>query len=189
MSDILDELGPLAALVGSWQGEQGDDKAPDDDRVSVEHNLYRETMTFTPTGEVNNHEQSLFGLRYATMVWRLDADSAFHEEVGYWLWDAENRQIMKAFSVPRGYTALAGGTADADATSFELAASVDSESYGINSNLFLTEEFKTVRYELRVDLLDEDTFSYESNTLIQIKGQDELFNHLDTNTLRRIEDD
>jgi hypothetical protein len=189
MTDNLDKLGPLAVFAGVWQGEKGDDKAPDDDRISVEHNLYRETMSFEPIGEVNNHEQSLFGLRYAMMAWRLDAEEPFHEEVGYWLWDAANGQVMKGFNVPRGYAVLAGGTAAADADSFEMAASVESETYGISSNAFLTEEFRTVRYELRVDILDEDTFSYASNTIIQIKGQDELFNHRDSNTLRRIEDD
>jgi hypothetical protein len=45
-----------------------------------------------------------------------------------------------------------------------------------------------VRYEIRVDVLDADTFSYEQNTVIQIKGQDELFNHRDSNTLRRTEE-
>jgi hypothetical protein len=132
MTDMLDKLGPLAALAGAWQGEKGDDTAPDDDRVSVEHNLYRETISFTSIGEVNNHEQSLFGLRYAAMAWRIGADESFHEEVGYWLWDAASQQVMKSFSVPRGYAVLAGGTAAADADSFHMAASIESETYGIS---------------------------------------------------------
>jgi hypothetical protein len=50
MDDNIKNLGPLAALAGVWEGDKGDDKAPDDDRVSVEHNLFRERMTFEPIG-------------------------------------------------------------------------------------------------------------------------------------------
>jgi hypothetical protein len=38
---------------------------------------------FKPFVPVNNHEQQLYGLRYATMAWRLGEDAAFHEDAGY----------------------------------------------------------------------------------------------------------
>jgi hypothetical protein len=186
MNDDIKNLGPLATLAGIWEGDKGDDKAPDDDRVSVEHNLFRERMTLEPIGEVNNHEQSLYGLRYSTMAWRIGAEGSFHEEVGYWLWDAANKQVIKSFVVPRGYTVMAGGTAEADASSFEMVAELGSETYGICSNKFLADEFKTVRFEMRIDIHDQDSFSYDEDTVIQIKGQDELFHHRDKNTLRRV---
>jgi hypothetical protein len=186
VDDEIKNLGPLAALAGVWEGDKGDDKAPDDDRVSVEHNLFRERMTFEPIGEVNNHEQSLYGLRYATQAWRIGADDTFHEEVGYWLWDAANNQVIRCFIVPRGITVMAGGTAEADATSFEMIAEVGSETYGICSNKFLAEEFRTVRYEVRIDIHDYGSFSYDEDTVLQIKGQDELFHHRDRNTLQRV---
>ncbi|MDP6437031.1 MAG: heme-binding beta-barrel domain-containing protein [Gammaproteobacteria bacterium] len=187
MNENVEKLGPLAVLAGVWQGAEGDDAAPDDDRVSIEKNLYRETLSLEPIGEINNHEQSLYGLRYTTMAWRLGAEDAFHEEVGYWLWDAANRQVMKGFCVPRGNSVLAGGTADADAQSFKMVAKLGSETYGILSNQFLNEEFQIVRYELGIDVHDADTFSYASDTVIRIKGQDELFHHRDSNTLKRME--
>jgi hypothetical protein len=187
MNSDIEMLGPLAALAGIWEGDKGDDIAPDDDRVSKENNLFRERITLEPIGEVNNHEQSLYGLRYSTMAWRLGADEAFHEEVGYWLWDAANKQVIKSFIVPRGNTVMAGGTAEADAKSFEMVAELGSETYGICSNQWLANEFKTVRFELRIDLHDDDTWSYEEDTVIQIKGQDELFHHRDKNTLKRVE--
>jgi len=39
------ELGPLAGLVGTWEGEKGDDTAPSDDR-GTENNKYKERMVF-----------------------------------------------------------------------------------------------------------------------------------------------
>ena len=64
----------------------------------------------------------------------------FHEELGYWMWDAANQQVMRCFIVPRGVNVIAGGTVEADATSFELSADVGSETYGICSNKFLDED-------------------------------------------------
>ncbi len=186
MSESRDELGPLAGLVGIWEGDKGADQAPDDDPTNIEHNVYRERMTFAPTGLVENHDQKLYGLRYATTAWRIGADEPFHEELGYWLWDAADGQVLRCFMVPRGVTVIAGGTVAADATSFELAAEVGSETYGICSNRFLDREFKTVRYDLRFSFRGADTIHYWEDTVLRIRGQDELFHHTDENTLRRV---
>ncbi len=187
MDEAIEKLGPLRSLVGTWEGDKGDDLAPDDDRTQVENNKYRERLVFEPTGQVNNHDQTLFGLRYRTTAWRLGEDSPFHEEVGYWLWDAGNKQILRCFIVPRGITVLAGGTAEADAKSFELAAELGSPTYGICSNQFLDREFKTVRYELKVTVHDDGSFSYDEDTQMQIPGQAEIFHHRDKNTVRRVD--
>jgi hypothetical protein len=177
-------LGPLAQLVGTWEGNKGNDVAPSDDR-GTERNDYRERLTFTPFGPVNNHEQTLYGLKYATTAWRLGEESAFHEELGYWLWDAKAKQVMRCFMVPRGVTVLAGGTVEPDAREFKLEANCGSQTYGICSNLFLDREFKTVRYILSIKVHGDGTFSYEEDTQLQIRGKSELFHHTDRNTLKK----
>jgi len=182
--EIIKNLGPLAPLAGIWEGVKGDDTAPSDNR-GTETNKFRERMTFEPMGPVDNHEQKLYGLRYSTTAWRLGEDSPFHEEVGYWLWDAKAKQVLRCFIVPRGVAVIAGGTAKPDAKSFELAADVGSETYGICSNQFLDKEFKTVRYELKVTIHDDQSFSYEEDSQLQVKGKKDLFHHIDKNTLKR----
>ena len=72
---MSDELGPLSGLAGTWEGDKGHDEAPDDERTQVEINKYRERITFAETGLVENHEQKLYGLRYATTAWRLGRPS------------------------------------------------------------------------------------------------------------------
>jgi hypothetical protein len=67
-----------------------------------------------------------------------------------------------------------------------LAARVGSETYGICSNQFLEREFKTIRYDLKVTIHNENSFSYDEDTQLQIKGQGEPFHHTDKNTLNRI---
>jgi hypothetical protein len=121
------------------------------------------------------------------MAWRLGAEDPFHEEVGYWLWDAAARQVMLTFIVPRGVTVLAGGTVEPDATTMKLAAEVGNEVFGICSGPFLDEQFKTIRYDIELTMNDDGSFSYAQNTQLQIKGQSELFAHTDENTLRKVE--
>lgn len=183
--DLLARLGPLAALAGVWEGTKGEDIAPSDDR-GTEENKFRERMTFDPFGPVRNHEQVLYGLWYATTAWRIGEDGPFHEELGYWLWDPADKQVLRCFMVPRGVTILAGGTAEPTATSFSLAADLGSPTYGICSNKFLDREFKTERYELTVTLLDRDRMRYEEDTQLRMPGRKDLFHHRDSNTLTRV---
>lgn len=181
----MKQLGPLAALAGVWEGDKGADKAPSDDR-GTEQNLFRERITFELIAPVRNHEQTLYGLRYATIAWRIGEADPFHEEVGYWLWDAAEQQVLRCFIVPRGVALIAGGTAEATATSFTLVAEAGAGTYGICSNRFLDREFKTVRYELTVRILDGNRFHYKEDTQLRMAGKEELFHHTDENTLTRV---
>jgi len=182
---VMTQLGPLATLTGVWEGDKGADKAPSDDR-GTEQNLFRERITFEPIPVVRNHEQALYGLRYATIAWRIGEVEPFHEEVGYWLWDPAEKQVLRCFIVPRGVALIAGGTAEATATSFTLVAEAGSGTYGICSNRFLDKEFKTVRYELTVNILDGNRFHYKEDTQLRMPGKVELFHHTDENTLIRV---
>ena len=184
MSDV-DLLGPLSPLTGTWEGESGEDVAPADDR-GREVNHYRERLTFVPTGRVENHEQVLYGLRYATTAWRVGELAPFHEELGYWLWDAANGQVLRSFVIPRGMAVLAGGTAAADARTFSLSAELGSPTYGIVSNRFLDAEFRTIRYDLTVTVLGPDAFEYSEDTVLQLKGRAEPFHHTDRHHLKRV---
>jgi hypothetical protein len=184
--NILDSnLGPLAALAGIWEGDKGHDDAPADDR-GAEVNLFRERIVFEPTGLVQNHEQKLYGLRYATTAWRIGETAAFHEERGYWMWDAASSTVMRCFVVPRGITVIAGGRVEPAARAFELSATLGSNTFGILSAPFLDREFRTVRYQLKVTIHDTDSFSYDEDTQMQMPGRQALFHHEDRNTLRRV---
>ncbi len=52
-------LGPLAPFAGVWEGSKGKDESPDDDRVTIEYNDFRERVVLEPIGLVENHEQAL----------------------------------------------------------------------------------------------------------------------------------
>lgn len=182
---LIANLGPLGPLAGVWEGEKGDDIAPSDDR-GTENNKYRERIVFEPISPVQNHEQLLYGLRYNRTAWRIGEDNPFHEDLGYWLWDPEIKQVMRCFIVPRGVATFAGGTVEGSARTFTLTAECGSTTYGICSNPFLDKNFKTVRFELTVTIHDDSSYSYAEDTQLQISGQAGIFHHRDSNTLRRV---
>ncbi|MFQ5356741.1 MAG: heme-binding beta-barrel domain-containing protein, partial [Mariprofundaceae bacterium] len=123
-SDILGNLGPLAPLAGVWEGDQGVDIAPGRDGPAKTQ--FRERITFEPMGPVENGPQTLYGLRYATVAWPMGEDEPFHEELGYWMWDADAKTVMRCFMVPRVVTVNAIGKAETHAKSFVLSADLGS---------------------------------------------------------------
>jgi hypothetical protein len=182
----LDELGPLKNFVGTFKGGIGDDTAPSDDR-GTENNPYHEVIVFTHILPAVNHEQTLYGLRYHQQVFRHNEDFPFHDQVGYWHWDPQAKLVMQSLSIARAMTALAGGPAEPDSKSFKLKAQLGSKTFGIASNPFLDKEFQTVAYEIEINFLDEESFSYDQVTQIQIKGQPKIFEHRDKNTLKKMQ--
>ncbi len=182
---LREQLGPLADLVGIWEGDKGDDIAPSDDR-GTENNKYRERIVFEQVGPIQNHEQNLHVLRYSMKAWRLGEENSFHEELGYWSWEPSNREVMRSFLIPRGIALIAGGYADKNANEFHLEAKNGSSTFGICVNPFLDREFKIVSYELTVRIHDANSFSYEQDTVLQIPGKPDVFHHRDKNTLTRV---
>jgi hypothetical protein len=179
------DLGPLAALAGTWEGDEGLDVAFGNKEGRPIETPYRERAVFNPFGPVDNGTQCLFGLDYRMSAWRAGEDDPFHTEVGYWLWDAADSQLMRCFMVPRGCTLLAGGLVAPDAKTFSLQAEVGSETYGILSNPYLAASARTVLYQVTITV-DGDTFTYDENTMVELKRTGQPFSHTDRNRLRRV---
>lgn len=180
-----DQLGPLAGLVGFWEGDQGLDVSFHHDIGAIAETPYRERNTFSPFGPVDNGTQSLFGLDYRGAAWRIGEDEPFHTEVGYWLWDAETGQVMKCFMVPRGSTMIAGGDAKADDTTFSMKCNVGDETYGVLSNKYLAASARTISYEVTITI-NGDEFSYDETVLYDLARTNSRIEHTDRNTLKRV---
>jgi len=181
--EIIANLGPLAPLAGTWVSDQGIDTS----RIHSEETItkFRERIVFEPLGPTKNGPQELYGLRYSTVCWRLEEENPFHEELGYWLWDKDQEQVLRCFLVPRGILINAGGYVRADSRSFHLEAEIGSETYGILSNRYLHDSYKTKRYTLDVAINGDGTFSYSEDTQLWIPVKQEIFHHTDQNTLAR----
>jgi hypothetical protein len=182
---LIEQLGPLAHLVGIWEGDKGDDIAPSDDR-GLENNKYRERITFEQMGPVQNHEQNLHVLRYSTKAWRIGEDNAFHKKLEYWSWEPATQEIMRCFLIPRGIALIAGGKSVPQAKEFTLAAQCNNDTFGICVNPFLLREFKILSYEVTVKIHSADSFSYKQNTVLKLPGRDTPFDHKNQNTLFKV---
>lgn len=99
--------GPLAALVGTWKGDKGVDRAPEPEGET--RNPYYETIVFEAAGDVTNAEkQTLSIVSYHQVVTRKSHDKVFHDQLGYWLWDPEDNTLVESFIIPRGVAVIAG---------------------------------------------------------------------------------
>lgn len=185
-AEIIEKLGPLAPLAGIWESENGIDVA----RVHSEETEtpFKERLELIPMGPVNNGPQELYGLRYKTTAWKLENGEAFHEELGYWMWDAAEKQVMRSFMVPRIVNVIAGGYVEPDAKQFHIEAECGSETYGILNNRFLHDSYKTKRYTLDVEINDDGSFTYFEDTQLWIPINQAIFHHTDKNTLYKVSD-
>lgn len=181
----FEKLGPLQALAGTWEGSGGVDFSFHHDEGATGTTEYRERITFSPFGPVDNGDQCLYGLDYRMAAWRDDEQDPFHTEVGYWLWCADSGEVVRAFMVPRGAVLLAGGHAEADATEFTMTAELGSQTYGILENKYLAKNASTVGYTVTVKV-DGDTLTYDEDSILQMKEFDEPFHHTDRNVLHRV---
>jgi len=181
-----EEWGPLAGLVGTWEsGWTGLDVAFHNDKGKIAETPYRETTTFKPFGPVDNGAQSLYGLDYRTAAWKEGEENPFHTEVGYWMWDGNNNQVMRCFLIPRASALIAGATVEPNATSFKLASVLGSNTYGILSNKYLDEIAKTTRFDVTVTI-HANTFSYDETTVVEHQKHPTIIMHTDRNTLTRV---
>ncbi len=178
------QLGPLAGLAGTWEGDQGLDVSDHHGEGEIGETPYRERVELKPFGPVANGKQELFGLDYRMAAWRGDETDPFHTEIGYWLWDADAGHVVRCFMVPRGVTVLAGGKASATDSTFSLEANVGDEIHGILSNPYLAAKARTTKYTCKVSV-EGGAFTYDScTTYVHATGG--VIAHTDRNVLRRV---
>jgi hypothetical protein len=182
--DTLANLGPLRPLAGTWQSAEGVDEHP-----VVEGSLreaYVESYQLEPIDGQTNGPQLLYGLRYHVHVVRPGEVQTFHDQVGYWLWEPATGTVIHTLSIPRGQVAMASGRAAPDAHRFELVARAGAEHFGICSNPFLDHAFRTTEFRIQVTVHGDGTWTYEEDTVLQVRGRPEPFHHTDRNTMRRV---
>ena len=182
--ETLRNLGPLRRLAGIWEGQRGVDINPKAD--GPETREYYERIELQPIDPQANGPQLFYGLRYHLHVNTREEEISFHDQVGYWLYEAATGLILQTLAIPRGQIAIAAGHAEPDAKRLVLKATRGQTEYGICSTTFLDLAFRTDSYEISVDFHDDGTWSYVSDTTLVVKGREEPFLHRDRNTLTKI---
>ncbi|HXV00050.1 MAG TPA: heme-binding beta-barrel domain-containing protein [Caulobacteraceae bacterium] len=182
--DTLANLGPLRRLAGVWEGRKGVDLNPKAE--GPERRAYIERIDMQPIDAQANGPQLFYGLRYHVHILATDEDATFHDQVGYWLWEPATGLIMQSLTIPRGQVALASGQASADAPGLVVSARRGHPDYGICSTAFLEFAFRTESYRLEITFNADGGWSYVSETVLAVRGQEGLFTHRDQNTLKKV---
>ena len=182
--DTLANLGPLTRLAGVWEGRKGVDVNPKAD--GPERREFIERIALQPIDPQANGPQLLYGLSYHIHINTEEEDTTFHDQVGYWLWEPKTGLIMQTLAIPRGQVALASGHAAPDAKIFSVLAERGGPGYGICSTEFLEWAFRTDSYRLEVTVNADGSWSYVSDTMLQVRGRPDPFRHRDRNTLVKI---
>jgi len=182
--ETLNNLGPLRRLAGIWEGERGVDVNPKAD--GPETRKYYERIEMQPIDPQANGPQLFYGLRYHVHINTREEDITFHDQVGYWLYEAATGLILQTLAIPRGQIAIAAGHAKPGDRKLVVKAERGQTEYGICSTTFLDLAFRTDSYQLTVDFHDDGSWSYVSDTMLMVKGRDEPFLHRDHNRLSKI---
>jgi hypothetical protein len=176
--------GPLAALVGTWEGDKGVDRSPEPD--GEERSPFFETIVFEAAGDVTNAEkQTLSVVRYHQVVSRKSNNQVFHDQIGYWLWDPADNSIVETFTIPRGVAVVAVGTlAPADKPEQELIFDVAADASGIVQAPFLFKQARTTAFTHTLTV-QGDQMRYSETTVLDIYDK-KSYDHTDVNTLGRV---
>ena len=184
-NEVID-YGPLSGLIGVWEGDTGIDVAPEPD--GIENNPYYESITFTAIADVTNAEsQVLAAVHYRQIVRRKSTDKVFHDEAGYWMWDAAAGVIMHSLTIPRGVCIMAGGTwqgekAEDGRVILEVSAGLNDKDWQIIQSPFMRDNALTTAFRHRITV-GNGKLSYSETTVLDIYGK--VFEHTDDNELIR----
>ncbi|WP_082865363.1 MULTISPECIES: glutamate synthase-related protein [unclassified Oleiphilus] len=187
MSEESVDFGPLEAMIGTWEGDKGLDVAPLPGSQK-EDSPYFERIVVERVGDVENaKQQTLAIVRYHQVVRRQSNGEIFHDELGYWMWDAEQKIVMHSLQIPRAVGLLAGGSYDSNAGTpgkiklFVQAKDGDAD-WGIVQSPFMQKNARTIAFRHEVTI-EGDTLSYSETTVLDIYGK--TFDHTDANVLTR----
>ena len=169
------DFGPLAGLVGTWQGDKGVEVAPGKTVPNVAP--YFEIIQIEVVGDVTNAgAEKLAVLSYHQEVFRKADGKKFHGQIGYWIYDAVTKEIHHTISIPRAVTVMASGKLTASGA---IKLSTDSQ---IGQSQFMLDNAKTTKFEMTLTL-NGDSLSYSMITHLEIYGK--AFPHTDSNVLTR----
>ena len=180
------DYGPLRYLNGVWKGDKGLDIAPDPE--GKEKNPFYETISFSAIGEVTNAQlQDLAVVHYRQIVQLKSNDEIFHDQTGYWMWDAKTEIIMHSLTIPRAVSVLAGGIHNGKEASdgnfiMEVSATFNGKDWGIIQSPFMRDNARTTEFIQQI-IIGKDNLSYSQTTTVEIYGK--IFEHTDQNELIR----
>jgi len=178
------DFGPLAQLVGTWKSVDagGVDVAPAKEGSGQEAGApavtpFFEKMTFEVAADAENaSDQYLVALYYKQEVFRKVDGSKFHDQRGYFIYDAKNQMVYNSFCVPRTTCVTAEGKAGNTMT-------LIAPERGVAESSYMTEKASTTGFSMEIHI-EGNKLTYSQNTLLDIYGKS--LSHTDGSTLIKV---
>lgn len=102
--------------------------------------------------------------------------SKFHDQRGYFIYDAKNQMVYNSFCVPRTTCITAEGAAGNNMT-------LIAPPRGFAESTYMTDKASTTGFSMDIKI-EGDTLIYSQNTLLDIYGKS--LSHTDGSTLIRV---
>jgi hypothetical protein len=152
----------------------------------IEHNPYSEVLTCEPAGDVfNPSKQKLSAVRCHQTARRISDNTVVHDQVGYWMWGAAQKQVVQSLIIPRAACILAGGLSPTESNGtlhLDVSATDGDAHWGIIQSPSMDNNAKTSAYRYQLSV-EDDVLNYSQPILLEIYGK--FFHHPDGNTLLR----
>ncbi|MEQ8860858.1 MAG: heme-binding beta-barrel domain-containing protein [Pseudomonadales bacterium] len=187
MSNDETAYGPLKTFIGVWTGT-GIDTVPDESGRPVSTGFFQK-LEFAAGPILTYGKQTVRALRYACED--LATDDAAHpstffpvyEENGYFVWVEEQRRVVLQVSNPRGLSALAVGSVDAEGV-LRVSTEGASGERGILVSGYFAQFSDITGYEAELSLQEPGTLHYSNCTRLRLPDG-KPFRQTDVSTLRR----
>ena len=107
--DGIANLGPLRPMAGTWESVRGSDDHPvgpgsdateDEVLAGTKNDVFVEHYDLQPIDPQTNGPQVLYGLRYHIHIVKPGEVETFHDQVGYWLWEAQTQTVTQSLAIP-----------------------------------------------------------------------------------------
>lgn len=181
-------LGPLTPLVGEWEGDVGVDLSYHNEDDIIGKTSYFEKAWFKPIPIQTNGKQNLDGLKYGSTAWRHGEESmdAFHDEIGYLLWDKLRGEVYRSVVFGRGIAIQAGAEAGPRDKVLNFKADAGHGCYGIVQNPHLLENANLISFKSTFKFNNDGTFTHSSDILMRLTALGREMHHTDVNTLHKV---
>ena len=138
---------------------------------------YFKTMTFEVVADATNaSDQYLTAVYYKQEVFKESTGAKFHDQRGYFIYDAKNKTVYNSFCVPRATCVVAQDNAGSKMT-------LTAPANGVAQSSYMNKNAKTVGFTMNLEISD-NKLSYSQVTNLEIYGKP--FGHTDSGTLIRV---
>ena len=179
-------LGPLAQLVGEWEGDMRLIISHRNKIDEINKTRYRKKIRFELLLEIDKRPQKMDGLKYKSIIQDCIMNTEILNEVGYMIWDKENNKVLKIVDFGRGIAFQEGVNIDPNDNSIEFIGKKEDICYNTPNNGESKDNSEIVAFKCTFTLNGNDSLTYLSDIIIKSILDSEFFLISNIQKLKRL---